>query len=263
MHTARACSSPASRTGARGPWNCALAALFLLGASAACASSAGDGGSDGGLGGSSAAGGSSTPQGASECAERHFSKLSHECSTLDCGEALLCTSDWECLTCSDRCTSVACGSDQDCESAYGHLCDDVEWRCEPYITADNLRCAVHDVGESRCGDDVCSGAEGCEDCAQDCGYCPGTAPAMAACTSNAECASGVCSGWCVAACSSGWDCVGDGNGVLYGDCVISGDGNAYCFPNCTVEGGCANYPGTACLGGTSVDGWGVEVCALP
>lgn len=201
------------------------------------------------------------PRGAEACSERWFSKLSFECATIDCGEALTCTSDWDCLTCADRCEALACSSDQDCVDGYGHLCTDVEWRCEPYITSDNLRCSVHEIGESRCGDDECSADESCQDCVEDCGYCPGTAPVMAPCTSDADCESGWCDDWCVGACSSGWDCVGDGNGVLYGDCVSANDGNWYCFPNCTVVGGCAAYPGTSCVTLRNIDDFDAQVCS--
>ncbi len=202
-----------------------------------------------------------TPRGADECYAQYFTKLSAECATTDCGEALTCVTDWDCLTCADRCETESCGSDADCEAAYGHLCAEVEWRCEPYIVADDLRCTVHELGESRCGDDVCSADETCDSCHDDCGYCPGTAPAMAPCSADGDCQSGVCAGWCVQGCSSGWDCVGDGTGTLYGSCVVASDDNAYCFPSCSVDGDCAVYPGTSCMAGVNNEGFDTTVCA--
>ncbi|NUO48546.1 MAG: hypothetical protein HOV80_06790 [Polyangiaceae bacterium] len=208
---------------------------------------------------------SSKPQGAAECVERYFAKRSQECLPGECGDTMTCTSDWDCLTCADRCTVNSCSSAADCEEAYGHLCGDVEWRCEGYIVQEDQQCAVYDKGAPECGDGTCEGDETCDSCHEDCGYCPGTAPGMAACSSDSECASGWCDDWCVLPCGSGWDCVGDGQGVLYGDCVMANDNNWYCFPSCGLpdsgSGGCGQYPGTVCKTLQSSDGYDVSVCS--
>lgn len=212
--------------------------------------------------GSEAQEGGETPRGIEACYERYFSKISHECATIDCGEALTCEIEWDCLTCADRCEALPCSTDQDCIDGYGHLCTDVEWWCEPYITAEDTRCSPHAVGEPRCGDGQCSAAEDCQGCQEDCGYCPGTAPVMAPCTSDADCESGWCDDWCVGSCASGWDCVGDGTGTLYGDCVSATDGNWYCFPSCSLGADhCAIYPGTQCTTLPNLDGFDATVCS--
>jgi hypothetical protein len=211
--------------------------------------------------------GDGRPSGATECIARFFADRSVECTSGDCGAAMICTSDIDCISCSDRCTAASCNDDAGCAETYGDLCDDVEWRCEPYITTDDYQCNAYDPGATRCGDGDCNGTEVCEgsdagaSCREDCGYCDGQAPAMAACDDHAECESGECYGWCLVSCSSGWDCVGNGQGVLYGDCVVASDGYAYCFPNCSVEGGCAQYPGVSCQSFTDVGGFDVHVCS--
>lgn len=232
-----------------------------LGASACDDSSDTSGSGEGSA--TSGSGVGSVPSGAAACAERYFSKISFECASIDCGEALLCTSDLDCLSCSDRCTAAACGSDADCADAYGHLCTDVDWRCEPYITADNLRCAVHAAGASRCGDGTCAADESCSACEEDCGYCPGAAPQMAPCTTSAECASGFCDDWCTGRCDNNYDCIGDGQGTLTGlngMCLVASDGLAYCFPYCGAGGDCSEYPATSCQERIDGDGFPGDVC---
>lgn len=86
---------------------------------------------------------------------------------------------------------------------------------------------------------------------------------MAPCTSNGECASGLCDDWCVARCSSDFDCIGDGNGTVTGfngTCITANDGLRYCFPGCAGSGDCSDYPATSCQVRTNPNGFDYEVC---
>jgi hypothetical protein len=219
----------------------------------ACEQDCGDGGSAP----------SGKPSGYSACYDRYFAKESFECADIQCGPALVCDSDIECLSCVDRCQPFACGSDADCEAKNGSLCDGVEWRCESFITAEDHRCRLHEVGESRCGDAACAADEDCGSCPGDCGYCPGSAPAMAPCTSNDQCASGVCDGWCVQGCDNGYDCISYSGKVVYvnGECVYANSGVWNCFPSCSTTNDCAEYPGTHCVSATNDFDTSVKVCS--
>jgi hypothetical protein len=87
------------------------------------------------------------------------------------------------------------------------------------------------------------------------------------CTSNSECASGMCAGWCTAACSpTNAGCYGSHAGNVanqFGEvnwCMATTNGD-FCFAACTNPSDCSNYPGTTCKQGMSVDGHSVSVCA--
>lgn len=156
--------------------------------------------------------------------------------------------------------------------------------CVEWAEASELKaCAEGNVGydcdpecysncaEAQCTADFCNiDSDGClnvccvaTDSSPDpegCDPAGGKAPVMAPCTHDSDCASGWCDDWCVGACDSSEDCVGDST-TLYGDCVMAIDDNWYCFPDCTVAEGCAAYPGTFCEAEQDIDGNDVEVCA--
>ena len=63
-------------------------------------------------------------------------------------------------------------------------CDLADLACMQQVCAAPIEACL--VGESVCGDGVCSGAEGCDVCLMDCGACPPPDPCMAICDTEAE-----------------------------------------------------------------------------
>jgi hypothetical protein len=90
-------------------------------------------------------GGGDKPSGATACGAKYLAHESEECDgNVLCGSALVCATPISCsIDCVDRCSPTPCGSDADCQSAFGDLCDGVVWRCEQYI--DTYGCTVEDA----------------------------------------------------------------------------------------------------------------------
>jgi hypothetical protein len=87
------------------------------------------------------------------------------------------------------------------------------------------------------------------------------------CTANSQCSSGICGGWCSAACSWESDCDGryssgkNANG-FYNACIKSTAGQFYCFPRCNATSDCAKYPGTTCKSATNTLNQMFKICSL-
>jgi hypothetical protein len=82
-----------------------------------------------------------------------------------------------------------------------------------------------------------------------------------ACTSNAQCASGVCSGWCTAGCSQNTDCGINSYGQLDW-CIEDAASIDSCFPGCETNADCAVYGSNViCQPATATNGSSTLVCA--
>jgi hypothetical protein len=193
------------------------------------------------------------PSGATACGAAFLAHESEECDSVLCGAALVCATPISCtIDCVNRCSPTPCGSDADCQSAFGELCDAVEWRCQPYI--DTQGCTVVEAGAPRCGDGQCTGDETCSSCRQDCGFCPGSVPVGEPCHSNSDCAGGNCfmGTFCSAGCSNSYDCDDDfisGASDVATVCVeaVPGSNQFVCTPGClSTPDVCSAYPGTQC-----------------
>jgi hypothetical protein len=103
------------------------------------------------------------PSGASACYAAVLSKQDIECSVgaAECGP-LSCEIQWNASA--DRCETISCVTDQDCERAYGDLCADEQWVCEAHITGDNRRCNVRDASSGSTGTALCDAIQATDGC---------------------------------------------------------------------------------------------------
>lgn len=103
------------------------------------------------------------PYGAAACFDEVLSTRALECTpgSLECGE-LECEINWD--GGADRCSTVPCVTDDDCEARYGDLCSGEQWVCEAYITGDDRRCNVRDETSGSTGVALCDAVSNTSGC---------------------------------------------------------------------------------------------------
>lgn len=142
-----------------------------------------------------------------------------------------------CVDAGSSCSAASC--------CVGSRCVDID---------DGLYCAANCVEGSDCVSGCCAQVDGGNPVCAPTSYCVPLKPVGMACSSDSECASNDCIGWCTQGCSSSSDCDG-------GYCVENTSNENLCFPSCGDTDHCSTFPGTTCQPSTSVDGIEMMVCS--
>ncbi|MFO0552004.1 MAG: hypothetical protein U0271_26700 [Polyangiaceae bacterium] len=120
--------------------------------------------------------------------------------------------------------------------------------CDPGVTV-FCQCTDGSDGTKTC-DDAGQGFSDCENAAGTCGGVPADKLLYDACTSSAECVTGLCDhGFCSRDCGNWTECVDEAN-ERYGDCVrLDNMTKQICAPYCIAQTDCTAYGASSLCGG--------------
>ena len=225
-------------------------------------------------------GGSGTTGGTSQLGNNDGGPTSNDSNNnngpaTDGGTTATCSFSFSNTTC-EACFQANCT--QSCDACSG------DPACKTAVDC-MIKCNGDSACESACTTNLSSasngrlmallGNEGCiaKSCNVACGVGSSAAGIGDPCSSDSECASGLCAnggsgpGWCSRTCSKNTDCASSSSSITdsHGElvwCLETTGGQYACFPGCSSSSQCSSWYGAgSCVTGTAVNGATASVCS--